>query len=255
MNNPQTILITGATGGIGSALAQQYAKTGVQLILHGRNADLLTEVAMQCRTLGATVSTVTLDLRDIVAVQKWVDELAEQQLPDLIIANAGMNINIEANGAGERWEDMEALLDLNIKSTMALIQRFLPALRLRGSGQIAIISSLAAWHGLPIMPSYCASKAAIKVYGEALRGWLRVEGIQVNVVMPGYVKSAMCDAISGPKPFVWSADKAARFIARGLEKNQARISFPFPLNLGTYLLSVMPPAVSQWFLKVLHYSR
>ncbi|HPU79808.1 SDR family NAD(P)-dependent oxidoreductase, partial [Accumulibacter sp.] len=105
----------------------------------------------------------------------------------------------------------------------------------------------------PVAPSYCASKAAIKVYGEAMRGWLAAEGIRINVVMPGYVESSMCRAMPGPKPFLWSAERAARYIRRGLERNRARISFPFPLNLGTWFLSVLPPTVSARILRLLNY--
>jgi short-subunit dehydrogenase len=248
----KTILITGASGAIGGALARHYARTEVHLILHGRNSEALARIAEQCKQLGATVSTVNLELRDTAALQTWASELAAQQLPDLIIANAGMNNHIGADGY-ENWTDVEAVLDLNIKSTFALINALLPALVSRGSGQIALISSLAAWYGLPITPSYCASKAAMKVYGEALRGGLASKGVRVNVVLAGYVQSPMCEAMPGPKPFLWSADKAARYIARGLANNQARISFPFPLNLGTWFLAVLPAPLSQWLLQFLHY--
>jgi hypothetical protein len=114
-------------------------------------------------------------------------------------------------------------------------------MRARRSGQLALISSLAAYYGLPVTPSYCASKAALKAYGEAIRGWLASEGVRVSVVMPGYVESQMCREMPGPKPFLWSAERAAQHIRLGLARNRARISFPFPLNLGTWLLAVLPP--------------
>lgn len=248
-----TILITGATGAIGSALAKHYAKAGAHLILQGRNNVALGALAEDCKGQGAQVSTRPMDLRDIAALQQWLAVLGTDQLPDLVIANAGMNINNGAANEGESWEAIDALLDLNIKSVFALVNALLPAMRQRGSGQIALVSSLAAFYGLPVTPSYCASKAALKSYGEALRGWLAHEGIKVNVIMPGYVKSAMCDGMPGPKPFLWSPEKAARYIAKGLEKNQARITFPFPLNFGTWWLAVLPAALSQWILRLIGY--
>lgn len=248
-----TILITGATGAIGGALAKHYAKAGTHLILQGRSSVALAEVAEDCKGQGAQVSTQRMDLRDIPLLQQWLAELGIDRPPDLVIANAGMNINNGVNNEGESWEAIEALLDLNIKSTFALVNALLPAMRQRGSGQIALVSSLAAFYGLPVTPSYCASKAAIKSYGEALRGWLAHEGIKVNVIMPGYVKSAMCDGMPGPKPFLWTPEKAARYIAKGLEKNRARITFPFPLNFGTWWLAVLPAAFSQWILRLIGY--
>ena len=89
--------------------------------------------------------------------------------------------------------------------------------------------------------------------GRALRGWLAREGVRVSVVMPGYVESKMCREMPGPKPFLWSPERAARCIRRGLARNQARISFPFPLNFGTWWLSVLPPMVSQRILRLLDY--
>jgi short-subunit dehydrogenase len=252
-SKPQSLLITGTTGAIGSALAELYAAPDVMLHLQGRNAAKLDEVAEHCRNLGATVQTHTLDLADDTARAAWLAELAAIDTPDLLIANAGMNINIGADRAGENQADSEALLRLNVLATIALVNALLPAMRRRGCGQIALISSLAAYVGLPTTPSYCASKAALKAYGEGLRGWLGPLGIRVNVVMPGYVESAMCAAMPGPKPFLWTPQRAARTIRRGLARDVARISFPFPLDVGTWLLSVTHPALAQWILRRIGY--
>lgn len=249
----RTVLITGATGGIGGALVESYAEPGNTLILQGRNAPRLAEQAALCEARGARVITRTLDVRDRVALSTWLREVCAQENVDLLIVNAGVNTNIGPDGAGERWEDIEALIEVNVLAAMATVDGVLPSMRARGAGQIALISSLAAYFGLPVTPSYCASKAAIKVYGEALRGWLAPEGVRVNVVMPGYVESQMCHDMPGPKPFLWPADKAVRCIRRGLERNRPRISFPFPLNFGTWWLSVLPPVISERILKLIGY--
>lgn len=251
---PRCVLITGASGGIGSALAQEYAQAGTaSLLLHGRDEEKLKILAEQCRSLGARVSLGIFDVRDHDALRRWVEDSSESEAPDLVIANAGVNINVGEDQAGEEWADMHRLIDVNIKGALATAHAALPSMRARRSGQIVLISSLAAWRGLPETPSYSASKAAVKVYGEAMRDALASEGVRFNVVMPGYVESQMCFDMPGPKPFLWKAPKAARVIRMGLSANRARISFPFPLNFGCFLLAGIHPAVSGWILTRLGY--
>ena len=183
MNSFKTILITGATGAIGSALAQHYARTGIYLILQGRNTEALQQLAENCQAKGAVVLSVIMDLRDFVAVRGWAMQLATEHLPDLVIANAGINSHSPRKGETELWLDVADLLDLNIKSTIALVNALMPAMQQRVSGHIALMSSLAAYHGLAVTPSYCASKAAIKAYGEAIRGALARYGVGVTVII------------------------------------------------------------------------
>ena len=240
-NDTCRILITGANSAIGGALAEIYAQPGVMLYLHGRNEAKLSEVAQHCRAKGAEVITQLLDLRNFVDLQAWLETL---DVLDLVIVNAGMNTHIGSAGEPEPWDVVEALLDVNLKAAMAIVQAVLPAMRKRGRGQVALVSSLAAYFGLPLTPSYCASKAGLKAYGEALRGWVGPEGVRINVIMPGYVQSPMCDEMPGPKPLLLQPKKAARVIQRGLERDKARISFPFPLNLGTWFLAVLPAGLS-----------
>lgn len=242
--SPRTILITGASGSIGSALARAYAAPDVILVLHGRNEDKLNLVASDCEALGAQVILGVFDMTDTPQLQAWVQDIDYNHSIDLLIANQGMNINIGPTGEGEDWLQIERLLDVNLRATMALVNAALKPMRARGHGQIALMSSLAGFFGLPLTPSYSASKAGVKAYGEALRGWLAPHGIQVSVVMPGYVESDMCEAMPGPKPFLWSAERAAGVIKRRLARNHARISFPFPLNIGTWFLAVLPPEIS-----------
>ncbi|MBX3671211.1 MAG: SDR family NAD(P)-dependent oxidoreductase [Rhodocyclaceae bacterium] len=244
------ILVTGASGAIGAALAESYAQPGVTLYLHGRDAARLDEVAARCRAKQAAVVTERLDLRDLAGLRRWLDGCGAL---DVVIVNAGMNTHVGPTGAAEPWDEVEALLDVNLKAAMAIVQAVLPAMRVKKCGQIALISSLAGYFGLPVTPAYCASKAGLKAYGEALRGWLAPEGIRINVVMPGYVGSPMCDAMPGPKPFLRTPQQAARTIRRGLARDRARISFPFPLNLGTWFLAVLPAGLSIRVLRLLGY--
>lgn len=253
VNKPAVILITGATGAIGSALARLYAAPGITLYLQGRQVELLKDITQKCLSLGATVRSYNIDLLDTQSVSSWLQQIDEECPIDLFIANAGMNINIGPDSEGESAEEMAQLLDLNIKATLLMSGYLAKEMRKRGRGHIALISSLAGFYGLPIMPSYCASKAAVRAYGEGLRGWLSGSGVGVTVVMPGNVESAMCDAMPGPKPFIMKPEKAAISIKRGVERSAARISFPFPLSLGSWFLIVLPASISQKILKLLKY--
>lgn len=248
-NRSRCVLITGATGAIGGALAKEFSSPETHLILHGRNLTALERVASECREKGAYVTLSSVNLNDSEALATWLGTLSAEQLPDIVIANAGKNTHPEQLGELEPWPEVQALLEINLTTPISMAHHLVPAMRARGSGQLVFISSLAGWHGLPSTPTYSASKAGIKAYGEALRGLLSPCGIGVTVVMPGYVTSPMCNAMPGPKPWEWPPERAAKVIARGIRANRARVSFPFPLNFGTWWLAVLPAGVSQWLIK------
>lgn len=247
------VLITGASGAIGGALAREYAAPGTHLVLHGRRREALESLAETCRASGARVELSDIALTDDRQLSAWLADLAERDLPDIVFANAGQNSHVGAAGALEPWEDVSELLAINLRVPMAMVQALAPAMVRRGRGQLVFISSLAAWHGLPVTPSYSASKAGLKAYGEGLRGHLAPHGVGVSVVMPGYVSSAMCDAMPGPKPWRWSPERAARAIRRGVTRNRARIAFPWLLNHGCWWLAVLPESLSQRLLRWLGY--
>jgi len=251
----RTVLITGATGAIGSALALAYASPGRALVLHGRNTARLDEIAQACKARGARTETKTLDVRDTAALMAWLDEVARRQPVDLAIVNAGTISVLRAGDKVEAREDVERVMDVNVRAAQATVNALLPHMQRRGSGQIALISSLLGWFGLPVAPAYSASKAALKNYGESLRGPLAAQGIRMNVVLPGFVKSDMSDELHVPKLFMVSAEDAARRIKNGLDKNHARISFPFPLSLGSRLLATLPASVQRPVLALMGFDR
>lgn len=242
-----TVLITGATGAIGSALAEQYADSGADLVLFGKDNERLDQLAHQCRMRGGQVTVRACNLLDLTDFVQQLDAICREKCPRLIIVNAGFSST--ATGQGETWEAIDRVVRINLLAAMATVQTVVPHLREHGGGKIALISSLAAWYGLPITPAYSATKAALKNYGEALQGLLAKDGIMVSVVLPGFVESAMSRSVPGPKPFLLSADRAAALIIRGLAAGRARISFPFPLNLGCWFLAVLPPSLSGWLVK------
>ncbi|MGC2855055.1 SDR family NAD(P)-dependent oxidoreductase [Novispirillum sp. DQ9] len=239
--DPATVVITGASGGIGAALARAYARPGRRLALTGRDAARLEAVAQACRAAGAEVVTAGLDVRDAAALAAFLAQVDAGGPLDLVIANAGVSSGVGQDGAGEDWASARRTLSINLDGTLNTVQPAVDLMRRRGHrGQIAVIGSLAAWRGLPSCPAYSASKAAIEAYGEGLRGMLRGDGISVCVISPGYVTSPMSERVAGHKPFLMDADRAAGIIRGGLARDRGRISFPLPLAVGTRLLTLLP---------------
>ena len=129
---PASVLITGASGGIGSALAQAYAAPGTTLVLHGRNEEQLAAVAERCTALGAQVRTRSLDMRDRPALQAWIAETAAALPIDLAFVNAGVNIRVDPERGTERWTEVENLIEINVLAALATVDALLPAMRARG---------------------------------------------------------------------------------------------------------------------------
>lgn len=253
-NQPcKNILITGASAGLGSELAQAYAAPGVLLALIGRNAERLDAVASRCRDRGAEVVTNCIDVTELDRLSAWIADFDRTHPLDLVIANAGVTSTISGPHAAESWTDIHQVFNTNVYGVLATVYPAVEAMRTRGHGQIAMMSSLGAYVGMPLSPAYNGSKAAIKVYGEGLRGWLASQGVGVTVICPGFVKSTMSDNYPGPTPFLVPADKAAAIIKAGLARNPARIAFPFPLTLSMWLLALLPPAMSLALQKVFRF--
>jgi short-subunit dehydrogenase len=238
MKEPRSILITGASSGIGAALAASYAAPGVHLALTGRDAARLDGVAAQCRARGGTVSALCLDITDERALADWIESVDRERPLELVIANAGMT-----GGAAEGVEslgEVRRIMQVNFAGVCNTIHPAIALMSRRGAGQIALVSSIAAWRGLPYSPAYCASKAALTAYGEALRGRLRPLGIAVSIILPGFVDTKLSRHVDGPKPLLMTVEKAARIIRRGLARRKARIAFPRLLDLGMRLLPILP---------------
>ncbi len=209
----------------------------MNLFLCGRNLEKLQEVKKLCETLGAQIFLQILDVENEQESKNWIEKIEENFSIDLIIANAG--ISAGTAGGPENFSQVKKIFSTNLSGVLNLIHPAIAKMRERKSGQIAIISSLAGFRGLPSSPAYSASKAAVRVYGEALRGNLAKFGIEVNVICPGYIKTPMTDVNKFPMPFLMSAEKCAQKIKRGLKKNQSRISFPFPLFFVVWLTTLL----------------
>ena len=246
---PAHILITGASSGIGAALAVAYARPGVHLSLGGRNHERLADVAAQVQARGATSATAAVDVRDPDAVAEWVAAADERMPLDLVIANAGVSGG--TYGGPESAERTRAIFAVNLDGVLNVALPIIPRMIARKSGQIAIISSLAGYRGFPGAPAYSGSKAAVKAWGEALRADLAPRGVKVNVVMPGFIKTPMTDANGFHMPFLMSAEKAAGIIQRGLAADRARIAFPFPTAFLAWAMSALSPVIADQILGLL----
>jgi len=235
------VLITGASSGIGEALARALAGPDAFLALSGRNAGRLQSVASDLEELGCTVDSALVDVQDLRATADWINRTDAGHPLDLVIANAGISGGTGALG-GESEDQVRGIFAVNLAGVLNTVLPAVSLMRQRGRGQIAIISSLAGFRGMPSAPAYSASKAAVKAYGEALRGELHEDGVGVSVVCPGFVTSRITERNEFRMPFLMEADEAARIIIRGLERNRARICFPWQMHAAVWLLAALPPA-------------
>ncbi len=243
------IVITGASSGIGAALAVQYARQGVVLGLLGRNEERLKEVTASCTARNALVETASIDVCDKEAVQQWLQEFDDRHPVDLLIANAGISGGTESGM--ESLEDCKAIFAVNMEGIWNTVFGLMERMQARKSGQIGVMASLAGHRGFPGAPAYTASKAAARVWGEAMRGCLAKDGVGLSVICPGFVQTPMTDVNPYPMPFLISPEKAARYTIRGLEKNASRISFPPPAVLAMWFLAALPAAWTDQLLQKL----
>jgi len=247
MQLPKSILITGASSGIGEALARLYASNAATLFLSGRNAERLQAVADTCESMGATVSSTVVDVTDSMAMARWIGECDTRRKLDLVIANAGVSGG--GSGVGRGLEATRPILAINVDGVVNTVLPALERMRERGYGQIAIMSSLAAFRGLPTSPAYCASKAAVRAWGEGLRARYARDGVRISVICPGFVESRMTAGNPFPMPLLMHGDRAALIIQRGLARNKGRIAFPFGTYAAAWLLDVLPTNLTDWMFR------
>lgn len=233
------IVITGASSGIGEALALDYAAPGVALALTGRDAARLEAVAAACRAKGATVVADTVDVTDRERFLPWLTAFDEAHPVDLAIANAGISIDKD-NSSLDDFSIIRKTLDVNINGVLNTVEPLLGPMIARKRGQIGIVSSLAGFIGLPYSASYNASKAAVRVWGESIRYVLKKDGVGVSVICPGFVASRITADAPFPMPFMMTSARASAIIRRGLAANRPRIAFPIGTKAAVWFGSVLP---------------
>ncbi|MEP1441945.1 MAG: SDR family NAD(P)-dependent oxidoreductase [Hyphomicrobiales bacterium] len=233
----QTILITGASRGLGKALALRLAKANIRLLLWARSKAALDEVAARCAAQGADVETLAIDLVDTNAIEQATQSAG---VIDVVYVNAGLFDGARSPNGMEELESELATIDVNLRSAIALVNTAVRPMRERGSGHIVFISSLAATFPLADAAAYSASKAGLSAYAESLRQKLGRDGIKITDVQPGHISTDMASGHDGPLPMIVSADKAAKLIVAKVEAGKSQVSFPWPLNWGTWMSQFLP---------------
>ena len=234
---PKSVLITGASSGIGRALALRYAGSGAVLHLCGRDRDRLKEVARMCQEIGAKVFTYLFDTTDEKAAEKAI-QTAHQNTPlDLVIANAGVSGGVL--GIEETPLSTRQIMQTNVFGTLNTVLPAIEVMKKRG-GQIALVASLAAYRGMGSCPAYSASKACVKAFGEALRGQHKYKNLHFTTICPGFIETPLTDKNRFYMPFLMKADKAAKIIQARLERAPALIAFPWIMAFGAWFGGALP---------------
>ncbi len=228
------VLVTGASSGLGRALAEAYAAPGRRLTLCGRDGGRLGEVASAVAGRGGEARTVVADVRDRAAMRAAIDAADDERPLDLVVANAGI-----AAGA-----DPRDVLEVNTLGVWHTVEPALARMVARGAGQLGLVSSLAGRRGLPGAGPYCASKAAVRVLAESLRLDAAAAGVRVSAIVPGFVDTPLTRRNSFAMPWTLTAEAAAERIRRGLEEDRAEIVFPRRLAVAVRLLTLLPPGAA-----------
>lgn len=240
----RVVFLTGASSGIGRALALELGRHGAHIALAARRRERLDEVAEEVETLGGEAFVLSLDVTDAAAVESAVTETKNRLGPvETVIANAGIAPRTDVTNI-----DLEAtryVFDVNVHGALATLKPAIPDMIDRGTGHLVVVSSLAAFHGLPGEAAYCASKAAITRFCDTLRVELKPSGITVTTIHPGYVSTEMNeDRDPDEMSFVVQASDAARKIRGALEARKPRYAFPLPMALLSRASRFIPFSIS-----------
>ncbi len=232
-------IVTGASSGIGRALALGLARSGCKVGLLARRRSLLEEVVGQIEIQGGTAAWATADVTDRDQIRQAFDDLTSRLGPaSIVVANAGVGVPTTLEPMN--ITTIETMIKVNVLGLIYTIEAALPAMLDQKSGQIAAISSLSAYKGMPGESAYCASKAAINAYMEGLRVQVRDRGIAVTTICPGFVKTPMTDIDGFPMLFPMEAEEAADRVIKALRKRSKVVNFPWQTTAMIKLARWMP---------------
>lgn len=238
--NYKTIAISGASSGLGAALAEKFAAPGVHLFICARRTDLLARVAEKCRQNGATVSYEHVDFQFPKLIDRWISQIDSDRPVDLMILNSGIFDGNTASDQLEPTEIITSILSTNLAGSIVAASAMATRMQARKHGRIALISSLAAFYPLADAPAYSASKAGLTAYGTALREYLLPYNVGLSLIHPGHLKTAQTEIQIGKLPAIMSAEHAAVKIAKALISGRSTVSFPRKLRLIIALNNLLP---------------
>ena len=245
--NGKRVWITGASSGIGEALAKELGSKGAHCFLTARNADKLNQIVSEIIQSGGKAEVFTGDVTDLELMKQIALEITKEAPLDILIANAGTHLFTKP----EHFNSAEylSIMNLNWGGMLHCIESVLPQMIEKKSGRIVGVASLAGFRGLPRAGAYGASKAAMIHFLESIRFHLEKYNVGVTIVNPGFVKTPLTDKNDFKMPFLTDAKDAARIICRGLEKKRDEISFPFPFHIVLKLMRIIPYSIYQWIIK------
>ena len=249
------VVITGASSGIGAALARLYAAQRVRLLLIGRDAVRLARVADECRAKSILAETASVDVRDRAAMAATLRDFDARHPIEVLVANAGITSILEADAPVEPADDFERVLQTNLFGAFNTVAPVAERMAVRGRGRIGLVGSIAGLRGLPYSPAYCASKAGLKAMGEAMRAKLRARGVSVTIASIGFVVTPLDDSIESPKPLRMTPERAAARIATAIATGRAHVAFPLLLASAARLLALLPPRLGDALLRRVPVSR
>lgn len=237
------ILITGASSGIGAALARVQARPGVTLLLWGRDVARLDAVAGDCRARGAVVETDTLDLRDLEGQMARLAARDAHMPITLAIFNAGLGGSVSPDLPAEAPERCRATAEVNFVAPVMGANFMADAMARRGGGHIVLVGSIAESFPLPMAPTYAGTKAGLALFAEALGIRLQKHGVAVTLVSPGFIDTPMSQGVTEAKPFLISAAAAAAIITRKLAARPRRIVVPWQFAVIRAITGLLPRAL------------
>lgn len=239
----QNIIISGASSGLGRALAEVYAQPGLRLFLTGRNLQRLEETARSCQEKGAFVEIYSMEITDLAAVQVWVDELAARFRLDLVIANAGVTETNAVDGTVEAPSTTRHVIETNLSGAVNLASSSALHMQKQRSGSIALVSSIAGILPLADGIGYGASKAGVIAYGQALGDHLKPSNVDVTVFCPGYIQTPMAEKFKSWRPLQLSAEAAAYKMKRSIGRRRSFHAFPAVLYWSARIGNLLPASI------------